>query len=114
MIVVDTSVLTEIFDKKSTIGEKALEKILRIGEEIAITVINLHEILYGLQKYAKPVREILRLPVLSFHEKGCDHSGKIRAWGGKERSNGAANGCHDSGDMYKQWSSPLYPRPKAF
>jgi predicted nucleic acid-binding protein len=31
-----------------------LGKIAQSGEEIATTAVNLHEILYGLQKYAKP------------------------------------------------------------
>jgi tRNA(fMet)-specific endonuclease VapC len=77
MIVVDTSVLIEIFDKKSAIGEKAMEKIFQSGEEVAITVINLHEILYGLQKYAKPVKEILRLPVLSFTKRDAITAARI-------------------------------------
>jgi tRNA(fMet)-specific endonuclease VapC len=75
MIVVDTSVLIEILDKKSAIGEKAMEKIFQSGEEVAITVINLHEILYGLQKYA--VKEILRLPVLSFTKRDAITAARI-------------------------------------
>lgn len=51
MIVIDTDVLIEIFDKKSSKGDEALNKITRSGEKISITAINLHEILYGLQKY---------------------------------------------------------------
>jgi len=66
MIILDTDVLIEIFDKKSIKGDKVLKRILEIGEDISITAINLHEILYGLQKYAKPVREVLQLPVLNF------------------------------------------------
>ena len=66
MIVMDTDVLIEILDKKSGKGEEALEKIVQSGEDIIITAINLHEILYGLQKYAKPIKEILQLPVLSY------------------------------------------------
>lgn len=53
MIIIDTDVLIEIFDKKSTKGDDALEKIEQSNENIAITSINLHEILYGLYKYSK-------------------------------------------------------------
>jgi len=66
MIVLDTDVLIEIFDKGSVKGEKALKKVVESNESICITVINLHEILYGLNKYAKPVKDVLRLPVLSY------------------------------------------------
>jgi predicted nucleic acid-binding protein len=66
MIVLGTDVLIEIYDKKSRQGERALEKIASAGEDVGITSINLHEILFGLQKHGKSVGEILRLPVLSY------------------------------------------------
>lgn len=68
MIVIDTDVLIEIFDRKSLKGDEALDRIVKSGEKVCITVINLHEILYGLQKYAKEVREVLQLPVLRRRE----------------------------------------------
>jgi len=77
LIVIDTDVLIEIFDKKSERGDRALRKILQSGEEISITAINLHEILYGLQKYAKPVKEVMLLPVLNYTKKDADLSAKI-------------------------------------
>ncbi len=45
MIILDTDVLIEIFDKQSEQGNVALEKLERSGEDIAITSITLHEIL---------------------------------------------------------------------
>jgi len=69
MIVIDTDVLIEIFDKKSQRGDEALNKIVESRESISITAINLHEVLYGLQKYARPVKEILQLPVLNYTKK---------------------------------------------
>jgi len=45
---VDTDVLIEILDRRSVKGEKALEKLVESGESVCITVINLHEVLYGL------------------------------------------------------------------
>ncbi len=66
MIILDTDVLIEILDKKSERGEELLKRVLESGENVCITAINLHEILYGLYKYAKPVEEILRLPVVSY------------------------------------------------
>jgi len=66
MMVLDSDVLIEIFDKKSERGDEVLRRILESGDNIAITAINLHEVLYGLQKYAKPVEEVTQLPVLNF------------------------------------------------
>ena len=77
MILVDTDVLIEIFDRKSQKGDEALKNILESGESISITAISLHEILYGLQKYAKPVKEVMQLPVLSYTKKDARLSAKI-------------------------------------
>ena len=79
MIVVDTDVLIEIFDKRSEKGDEALRKILEIDEKISITAINLHEIMYGLHKYAKPVREVLQLPVLDYGKEDARLSAKLEA-----------------------------------
>ena len=51
MIIIDTDVLIEIFDKKSTKGDLAIEKLDIASEDIAITSLNMHEILYGIYKY---------------------------------------------------------------
>jgi tRNA(fMet)-specific endonuclease VapC len=77
MIVVDTDVLIEILDKKSTKGAEALEHILKCGEDIGTAVINMHELLYGLNKYAKPTEDVLLLPVLTFTEKDAILSSKL-------------------------------------
>lgn len=77
MIVVDTDVLIEIFDRKSVKGEGALNRILDNGESVCITAVNLHEVLYGLEKYAKPVKEVLRLPVLGFLKRDAILAAKI-------------------------------------
>jgi predicted nucleic acid-binding protein len=49
MIVLDTDVLIEVFDKKSVKGDDVLRRLDKSGEDVATTVINLHEILYGLE-----------------------------------------------------------------
>jgi len=77
MIILDTDVLIEILDKKSERGDEALRRILESDEDVSTTAINLHEILYGLQKYAKPVKEVLRLPVLNFTKRDASLSAKI-------------------------------------
>ena len=77
MIVIDSDVLIEILDKKSDKGDIALKQAINSADEIATTVISLHEVLYGLHKYAKPVKEILLLPVLSYTKKDAVLSSKI-------------------------------------
>jgi tRNA(fMet)-specific endonuclease VapC len=77
MITIDTDVLIEILDKKSEKGDEALKQILQSEEEICTTVINIHEILCGLHKYEKPVKEILLLPVLNYTKKDAVLSSKI-------------------------------------
>ncbi len=79
MIVLDTDVLIEIFDKRSGKGDEALRKILESDDKISITAINLHEIMYGLHKYARPVREVLQLPVLDFGKEDAQLSAKLEA-----------------------------------
>lgn len=77
MIAIDTDVLIEILDKKSEKGDEALRQILQSEEEICTTVVNIHEILYGLHKYGKPIKEILLLPVLNYTKKDAVSSSKI-------------------------------------
>jgi tRNA(fMet)-specific endonuclease VapC len=77
MIALDTDVLIEILDKKSEKGNEALNLILQSGEKTSTTAINIHEILYGLHKYGKPVKEILLLPVLDYGKKDAELSSRI-------------------------------------
>ena len=77
MILLDTDVLIEILDKKSAKGEKTLQRIKGQKEIVGTTVINLHEILYGLHKYAKPISEVLLLPVLSYTKQDAVLSSKL-------------------------------------
>nr|MDO8134767.1 type II toxin-antitoxin system VapC family toxin [Candidatus Njordarchaeum guaymaensis] len=77
MIVLDTDILIEIFDKKSRKGDEALAKIIESGDNLSTTAINLHEISYGLQKYARPVKEVLQLPVLDYKKEDAQLSAKI-------------------------------------
>lgn len=77
MIVLDTDVLIEIFDKRPSEGDDALKKIRDSGQTVAITSINLHEIMYGLAKYSRPVSEVAQLPVISFTKEDASLSYKI-------------------------------------
>lgn len=77
MIMLDTDVLIEIFDKGSQKGDEALGRIKRSGQSVAITSINLHEITYGLAKYSKQINEVAQLPVISFTKEDAKLSSRI-------------------------------------
>ena len=77
MISIDSDVLIEILDRKSLKGDQALKQITDSKEEVATTVISLHEVLYGLHKYGKPIKELLLLPILSYTKKDAVLASKI-------------------------------------
>ena len=77
MIIVDTDVLIEIFDKNSEKGNLALKKLESSGEDIAITSITLHEILFAHYKYKKKVNDILQINTIAFDKNDAELSAKI-------------------------------------
>lgn len=77
MIVLDTDVVIEILEKKSDSGDRALKRIQASGDGISITAITLHELEYGLDKYAKPVDDIAQLPVLGYGREDAILSAKL-------------------------------------
>ncbi len=79
MILVDTDVLIEIFDTNSKKGDDALQKIEDAGEDITLTSLNLHEIMYGLYKYAnkQKIERILLLDVVDFTKEDAALSAKL-------------------------------------
>ncbi|MBS3802835.1 MAG: type II toxin-antitoxin system VapC family toxin [Candidatus Thermoplasmatota archaeon] len=88
MILVDTDVLIEIFDKESKKGEKALQKLKQTNENIAICSLNLHEILFGHYKRKKNVEEIITLTTLDFTKEDAKLSAKIETdLEGKRKTN---------------------------
>jgi predicted nucleic acid-binding protein len=67
MIVVDTDVLIEMFDKKSEQGRSAYQKLEQSGEDMAITAISYHELMYGLLRFGKKkIPEIEKLDVIPY------------------------------------------------
>ncbi len=66
MIVLDSDVLIEIFDRNSSAGERHYSRILESREPFCTTALNLHEVRYGLEKYAKQSHELSDIPVLEY------------------------------------------------
>jgi len=79
LILADTDVLIEIFDKNSNKGAAALQRIEDAGEDISLTSLNLHEILYGMYKYAdnKKSERIMLLEVVDFTKEDAALSAKL-------------------------------------
>ena len=78
MIVVDTDVLIEIFDKHSDFGEIALGRIRNSKEPFCTTAINQHELLYGVIKYNKHyTEEILEIPTLEYTKQDAELSSRL-------------------------------------
>ncbi len=79
MIFVDTDVLIEILDKNSKKGDEALRRIENAGEDISLTALNLHEILFGLYKYAdnKKIDKVKLLDVVDFTKDDAALSAKL-------------------------------------
>lgn len=79
MIILDTDVLIEIMDKKSRRGAELIKNIADSGEEIVITSINLHEILYGLFKIDREdvVKRVLELSVIEYNKEDARLSSKL-------------------------------------
>ena len=79
MILVDTDVLIEIFDRNSEKGDAALKKIEDSGEDIILTSLNLHEILFGMYKYNArgKIDKILLLDVVDFTKDDANLSAML-------------------------------------
>ncbi len=79
MILVDTDVLIEILDENSKKGDAALKTLEEAGEDITLTSLNLHEIHYGLYKYADnlKIEKILMFDIVDFTKEDANLSAKL-------------------------------------
>ncbi len=79
MILADTDALIEILDRDSEKGEDALRAIEKIGEDVAITSLNLHELLYGLYRYTnqEKIARVLLLDVIDFTKEDATLSARL-------------------------------------
>lgn len=77
MILIDTDILIEIFDKESDTGDAAYRKIVDSRENFATTAINFHEVLYGLIKYKKQIGRVIDLPVLDYTKADAKLSAEL-------------------------------------
>ncbi len=68
MIILDSDIIIEIYDKQSKAGDLALGRIEGSGDTFGTSVINLQEVLYGRLKYSKNIDYIIQLPIIDYRK----------------------------------------------
>ncbi len=61
-------------DKKSSRGQGFMLKIMNSGEEYCTSSVNMHELLYGIEKYSKDSRLVLQMATLEYTKKDSELS----------------------------------------
>ncbi len=74
MILLDTDVIIEVLDKYSHKGQALMLKLIESGEEYCTSSVNMHEVLYGINKYSKDSRLVLQLLVLGYSKSDSELS----------------------------------------
>ena len=74
MILLDTDVIIEVLDKNSNRGKALMLRIIESGEEYCTSSVNMHEVLYGIEKYSKDSRLVLQIPALEYSKKDSELS----------------------------------------
>ena len=74
MILLDTDVIIEVLDKSSDKGNALMLRIIESGEEYCTSSVNMHEVLYGIEKYSKHSRLVLQIPTLGYNKNDSELS----------------------------------------
>ncbi|MHB8359830.1 MAG: type II toxin-antitoxin system VapC family toxin [Thermoplasmataceae archaeon] len=74
MILLDTDVIIEVLDKNSDQGQTLMLRIIKSGEEYCTSSVNMHEVLYSIEKYSKDSRSVLLIPTLSYSKNDSELS----------------------------------------
>ena len=77
MILLDSDIIIEVLDKNSDKGEALMHKIIQSGEEYCTSSVNMHEVLYGIEKYSKDSRLVLQLSTLEYTKKDSELSAAL-------------------------------------
>jgi tRNA(fMet)-specific endonuclease VapC len=87
MILLDTDVIIEILDKKSSKGETLFRKIIENGRGYCTSSLNIHEVQYGLNKYAKQSNMVEKIPTIAYNKEDSKLSSILEV---KAEKNGTA------------------------
>ena len=74
MILLDTDIIIEVLDKNSDKGQGLMLKIIESGEEYCTSSVNMHEVLYGIEKYSRDSRLVLQIPTLEYSKDDSELS----------------------------------------
>lgn len=74
MILLDTDVIIEVLDKNSDMGKALIIRIIESGEEYCSSSVNMHELLYGMEKYSKDSGLVLQIPTLGYNKNDSEVS----------------------------------------
>ena len=74
MILLDTDVIIEVLDKKSDKEEVLMLRIIESGEEYCTSSVNMHEVLYGIEKYSKDSHLVRQIPTLGYNKNDSELS----------------------------------------
>lgn len=77
MILLDTDVIIEVLDKKSVKGHDLMLKIIESGEGYCTSSVNMHEVLYGIDKYSKDSHLVLQIPTLGYSKNDSELSAAL-------------------------------------
>ncbi|HKJ96774.1 MAG TPA: type II toxin-antitoxin system VapC family toxin [Thermoplasmataceae archaeon] len=87
MILLDTDIIIEVLDKDSDKGQELMLKIIESGEEYCTSSVNMHEVLYGIEKYSRDSRLVLQIPTLEYSKNDSELSAVLEL--DAERKGGA-------------------------
>jgi len=76
LILLDTDVVIEVLDKNSDRGKALMLRIIESEEEYCTSSLNMHEVLYDIEKYSKDsrFRLVLQIPTLGYSKKDSELS----------------------------------------
>ena len=74
LILLDSDIIIEVLDKNSDKGQVLMHKIIESGEGYCTSSVNMHEVLYGIEKYSKKSHLVLQLPTLGYSKNESELS----------------------------------------
>jgi tRNA(fMet)-specific endonuclease VapC len=74
LILLDTDVIIEVLDKKSDKGKALMLRVIESGEEYCTSSVNMHEVLYDIEKYSKDSHSVLQIPTLGYNKNDSELS----------------------------------------
>ena len=74
LILLDSDIIIEVLDKNSDKGQVLMDKIIESGQGYCTSSVNMHEVLYGIEKYSKKSHLVLQLPTLGYSKNDSELS----------------------------------------